>query len=95
MNADNRWPVSLMPDGSFRSFAEWGCYPIMHVTADNGVLCGKCANENKELCTDPDNKQWHIVASDTAEGTDHTCEHCNEPFDKDAYDASIVDQNKP
>lgn len=83
MKADNRWPVLRMPDGSFRSFTEWGAYPVMHVTADGGTLCGSCANENAELCNDPDDKQWHIVASDSAEGTDHICDHCYKPFNEE------------
>lgn len=93
MTPDNRFPVYTYDDGSFRVVSEWGCYPIMHVTADDGCLCGTCANENAEQCKDPDDRQWYVVASDTAEGSSLTCDHCHKPFDYDAHAAMLAEQD--
>jgi hypothetical protein len=55
-----------------------GGYPVFYLVADSGVLCPTCANENRELTTDPDDKQWYIVAADiNYEDAKLTCDHCN------------------
>ena len=80
MQTDSRWPVARDEDGKFSKYAWPGCYPIAHYTADDGYLCPDCANENIELCNDPDgDKQWRIVASDVLwENPDELmCDHCN------------------
>jgi len=48
------WPAIAWPGG----------YPLFYVTADNGVLCPKCANKNLKLTLCPDDKQWFIAAAD-------------------------------
>ena len=67
-----------------------GGYPLFYLCADNGVLCPKCANENKEVYLTSDDKtpeekenryndpQWHIIAVDIHyEGEPLICDHCN------------------
>lgn len=61
------------------SWAWPGGYPIYYLTADNAVLCSKCANDNIKLTSDPDgDDQWRIVDADiNYEDTHLYCEHCN------------------
>lgn len=56
-----------------------GGYPMYYLTADNGVLCPECANENADLTQgDPSDRQWHIVANDVNYEDPHLhCDHCN------------------
>ena len=64
-------------DGSYSAYAWPGGYPIYHVTADGGVLCADCANENRELDS-PDDPQWHVIASDVNWESPHLyCDNCN------------------
>jgi hypothetical protein len=64
------WPRWAWPGG----------YPIYYLTADNGVLCSKCANDNVELTSDRDgDDQWRIVYADiNYEDSSLYCEHCGE-----------------
>lgn len=65
--------------GVYESFAWPGGYPLFYITADGGVLCSKCANENFELTCDPDDPQWFIVeANINWEDESLYCDHCNE-----------------
>ena len=68
-----------MSDGKLRSFSDVGCYPIFYLCADSGVLCPKCCNENLELLTDKDDKQWCLTAADINwEDASLTCDHCSQ-----------------
>lgn len=64
------WPRWAWPGG----------YPIFYITADDGVLCSKCANNNITLTSDRDgDDQWRIVAADiNYEDTSLHCDNCNE-----------------
>lgn len=51
--------------------------PLYHVTKDGGYLCAECANKHHSLCTDPDNDQWYVVASEVNWAQhDLSCDHC-------------------
>lgn len=55
-----------------------GGYPLFYVTKDCGILCPKCANDNKELTFDPDDPQWFIIGADVNyESTNLYCDNCN------------------
>jgi hypothetical protein len=55
-----------------------GMYPLYYLTKDGGVLCPKCANDNINLVTDPDDPQWYIVACDANyENNLLYCDHCD------------------
>ena len=61
----------------WESHAFPGGYEIHYITADGGVLCRHCANENIELTVEYD-EQWRIVARDTNyEDDDCYCDNCN------------------
>lgn len=67
-----------MDNGQLQSFAWPGGYPIFYVTADGGILCPKCCNDNLELLNDPNDKQWHVVAADVNwEDESLYCDHCS------------------
>lgn len=64
------------------SWAWPGGYPIYYLCADGGVLCPKCANDNIDLTTQTDDKQWHIVGVDIHyEGSAIVCDHCNKDIE--------------
>jgi hypothetical protein len=69
----------MRKDGVYESFTWPGGYPIYYITADGGVLCPKCANENYEQTCDPNDSQWFIIDCDV-NWEDETlyCDHCNE-----------------
>lgn len=82
-----------------------GGYPLIYICADGGILCPKCANENKEVYLTSDDKtpeekesrfddpQWHIIAVDVYyEGASIPCDHCNEMIDS-AYGDPEEDQS--
>ena len=65
--------------GAVVQYAWPGGYPVFYITADSGVLCPTCVQENLALCTDdPEDKQWHVVAH-AANWEDPTlyCDNCN------------------
>lgn len=71
------------PDFTF-SHLEWpshawpGGYEIHYIVEDCGVLCHQCANAELMRTIDPDDDQFHIVASDiNYEDPDLFCDHCN------------------
>jgi hypothetical protein len=66
------WPSHAWPGG----------YPIYYVVADGGVLCPSCANQELYRTIDPDDDQFHIVASDiNYEDQSLYCDHCNSRID--------------
>jgi len=73
--------------GEFPAYAWPGGYPMYYVTADNGVLCPRCANANLELTTakrdsDDYDRQWAIVDYDANyENFFCQCDECNEYID--------------
>ena len=61
------WPAWAWPGG----------YPLYYVTADCGVLCPKCANDNLELTLGGE-KDWRIVSQEiNYEEESLCCDHCN------------------
>lgn len=76
-------PIGLKYD----AFAWPGGYPIFYLTADNGILCPKCANENISECACPAESreadpQWRIVAADINYEDDSLyCDHCNKQIE--------------
>jgi hypothetical protein len=83
--------VTRNEDGTLDYYAFPGGYPLFYLCADNGVLCPKCANENKEVYLSSDDKtpaqkeeryndpQWHIIAVGiNYEDESMYCDHCNE-----------------
>lgn len=77
-------------EGGFDYYAWPGGYPLFYLCADGGILCPKCANENKEVYITSDDKtseekenrfddpQWHVIAVDiNYEDTTMYCDHCN------------------
>lgn len=73
--------------GKFPAYAWPGGYPVCYVTADSGVLCPDCANDNLELTTakpnsDDYDRQWAIVDYDVNyENCQLSCDHCNQYID--------------
>lgn len=66
-------------NGEFPYYTDLGGYPLFYLCADGGVLCPKCANENKDLTNDPDDPQWFIIAYDiNYEDETMYCDHCND-----------------
>ena len=59
-----------------RKYTELGCYPIYYVAKDGGVLSPEAVEENLDLCRDPDDAQWYVVAADVNwEDSSLYCEH--------------------
>lgn len=57
-----------------------GGYPLYYITADGGVLCAKCANDNYELTLNADDPQWYIVDVDVRWEDNYApvyCDNCN------------------
>jgi hypothetical protein len=60
----------------WESHSDLGGYPLFYLTADMGVLCPCCANENMRLTLDGDD-QWRIVAVEiNYEDEDLMCDNC-------------------
>ena len=76
-----------MENGKLQSFAWPGGYPIYYLCADNGVLCPDCANEHIDMLSDPDDRQWHVIAADANYEDDSLfCDHCSRQIES-AYGA--------
>ena len=67
-----------------RGYSEWGCYPMYYVTADCGILCAACVEENIVQCSDQETKdtwegkQWFVIAhAANYENSTLDCDHCN------------------
>lgn len=75
--------LAQFPDMTFShleyDFYAWpGGYEIHYYTADNGVLCHDCANDNLIRTIDPDSPDFYIVGEDVNwEEPDLFCDHCN------------------
>ena len=66
-----------LENGKLASYAFPGGYLMFYITEDCGVLCPDCANENRELTYDPDDKQWYIIAADiNHEDNGLFCDNC-------------------
>jgi hypothetical protein len=60
----------------YPAWSDAGCHPLYYITADGGVLCPKCANDNAALCGG-DDPQWSIEASDVNwEDETLRCDNC-------------------
>ena len=63
-------------------YSSVGCYPVYYLTADHGVLCGGCVEENLPECadvTEDADPQWSVIAHDANwEDQSLYCDHCNE-----------------
>lgn len=80
-------PLSLkqwtQEDGTIQRYAWPGAYPIFYLTADNGVLCPQCIDDNRQLIEAAQaergsDRQWEVIAADV--NYDHRelfCDHCN------------------
>jgi uncharacterized protein (TIGR02996 family) len=76
----------------YEAYAWPGGYPMFHMTADGGVLCPECANENGS--TDKNDPQWHITGSDINYEDNHLhCDNCNKKIES-AY-ADPEDEEEP
>lgn len=63
-----------------------GGYNLLYITADNSILCAKCANENFEQTTDEDDPQWYIIGMFiNYEDPCVYCDHCNQKLEPE-YD---------
>lgn len=65
--------------GNYLRSTDLGCYPIIHICDDGGILCADCCNDPRNpVHTDEPNDGWRIVASDVFyEGPPEHCAHCN------------------
>jgi hypothetical protein len=61
MSTNQEWIEEMRQNGKYEYVAWPGCYPLYYITADGGVLCPKCANDNFDLTLDKDDPQWYIV----------------------------------
>lgn len=67
-----------LESGKLQAFAWPGGYPVFYVTGNCGVLCPKCANDNRKLLNDPDDKQWYVIGVDINYEDYHLfCDNCN------------------
>lgn len=59
-----------------------GGYPIYYITADGGILCPDCVNDNlariRQVDTQcPDDDQWRVIAVEIhEEGSPIQCDNC-------------------
>jgi hypothetical protein len=54
-----------------------GGYPLFYITKDGGALCAKCANDNIELLSDPDDPQWYLMGYEVNyENEELICDNC-------------------
>lgn len=53
----------VMDSGSVRKFTSVGGYPLYYLSKDGGVLSSEAVDENIDLCRDPNDPQWFIVAA--------------------------------
>lgn len=71
--------------GQFQAYAFPGGYPIYYVTADGGILCPKCCDDNRfeiEEAVAGDDNQWLIVGNDINYEDDNLyCDHCNKQIE--------------
>ena len=68
--------------GEYDYYVWPGGYPLFYITIDNGILCPKCCNENKELLNDEYDSQWFVIAYDVNwEDEKMYCDHCNEKIE--------------
>jgi hypothetical protein len=89
-NPQNEHILMLNPDtypGEVVRFAWPGGYPVFYLTADSGVLCPECVQEdlsetqcNGEHATcDPSNPGFYVVAHGVNwEDPELYCDHCSE-----------------
>lgn len=86
----------LLESGKVQSYAWPGGYPIYFVSADSGVLCPDCVNNERGLidaAAADEDKQWLIVATDINwEDGDLYCDHCNKRIES-AYGDDEDDEN--
>lgn len=56
-----------------------GCYDLLYITDDGGVLCAKCANESGSENDDDRHTGWYLEAVDSSANSDscHYCDNCN------------------
>lgn len=68
----------------FPSFTFPGSYPMFYITKDNGVLCPKCCNDNREQCLDFENNDggFSVVMADVNyENRNLFCDHCSKKIE--------------
>jgi hypothetical protein len=71
MNADKT------PDGKYARYTSLGCYSLVYLCADGGIVCADCANSPDYSETHED-KQWRLVQSEIYwEGAPMHCEGCD------------------
>ena len=79
MMADNANKARLYEKPEYPLFSFYafpGGYQLIYITADNGVLCAACANN--EQCNDRNDDQFYIVDYFIHwEGESMYCDHCN------------------
>jgi hypothetical protein len=59
-----------------------GGYPMFYLCQDGGVLCSKCANDNRsqiDMAEENHNKQWNVIEYDINwEDQELLCDHCEQ-----------------
>jgi hypothetical protein len=71
-----------MENGRMPAYAWPGGYPLYYMTADCGILCPDCMNDNLELTKDKDDKQWYVIAANANyEDQDLWCDNCNKQIE--------------
>jgi hypothetical protein len=53
----------MMDGGSVRKFTPVGGYPLYYLSKDGVVLSSEAVEENIDLCRDPNDSGWFIVAA--------------------------------
>ena len=70
----------LEPDGRFRDLLPADFVPILYLTADGGLLCAACVNDERPTDLDPDcpdDAQWRVIWYHLLyEGPPESCDHC-------------------
>jgi hypothetical protein len=62
-----------------------GGYPMYYFCKDGGVLCPKCANDNRKLTNKYSDPQWYIIGCEVNWAlNDLQCDHCHK-FIESAY----------
>lgn len=71
--------ILLDSQGHVVRFTSFGCYPVFYTAADMEPLCAVCVESRKDLCCDPEERQWFIVAHEANwEDPALFCSHCEE-----------------
>jgi hypothetical protein len=73
----NKMNAERTSDGKYARYTSLGCYSLIYICADGGVVCADCAN-TEDYSETHDDPQWRLVQSDIYwEGEPMCCDGCD------------------